>query len=69
MLEEDDELLKNVDEITIFPPVNTSGGNITNEDSGDGENFQIDNLPVSPLRTPAEIKIRVSEKNDVTCYL
>ncbi|KAF2880858.1 hypothetical protein ILUMI_25313, partial [Ignelater luminosus] len=56
-------MLDNIKEVTVFPPVNVCG-NITNEDFGYEEVVQIDNLPVSRLRAPAEIKVVVPQTED-----
>ncbi|KAJ8947780.1 hypothetical protein NQ318_017053 [Aromia moschata] len=56
MLEDDDDILRNIQNITVFPPENACG-DITDEDSGNGEEVQIHNLPGSQLRAPSEIQI------------
>lgn len=62
-MEDDDEMLDNIKEVTIFPPVNACG-NITDEDSGDEDVVRIENLPGSQLRAPAEIKLVVRQTED-----
>lgn len=52
ILEEDDNFTEA--DITLLPPENANG-NITNEDSGDEDDFILSNLPASQLRAPAEM--------------
>lgn len=54
ILEDDDDNGNRVEEICIFPPINAAD-ELTDEDSGDEDYLQIDNLPASQLRAPAEV--------------
>lgn len=56
-------MLENVQEVTVFPPVNACA-DITDEDSGEEDVVQLDNLPGSQLRAPAEIKLNTGSTDD-----
>lgn len=55
ILDEDDEMLANVQEVTVFPPLNACV-DITDEDSVKEDIVQFDDLLGSQLRSPSEIK-------------
>ncbi|KAK9888389.1 hypothetical protein WA026_000640 [Henosepilachna vigintioctopunctata] len=59
MLEEDDV---NTESITLLPP-NNACGNITDEDSGDENQLDINNLPSSMIQNQVEVNIRVKEED------
>lgn len=63
MLEDDDEMLDNVKEVTVFPPVNACG-DITDEDSGEDDVVQIDNLPGTQLCAAAEVELLVRQTEE-----
>lgn len=58
MLEEDENMLNNVRDLTIFPPTNACD-DITDEDSGDEDQVHIDNAPASQLSAPSEIRLQI----------
>lgn len=53
MLEDDD--LQNLDPTIVLLPPENACGDITDEDSGDENLLEVDNLPASQLRAPAEV--------------
>ncbi|KAK9877992.1 hypothetical protein WA026_020206, partial [Henosepilachna vigintioctopunctata] len=59
MLEEDDV---NTESITLLPP-NNACGNITDEDSGNEDQLDINNLPPSMIQSQVEVNIRVNEED------
>ncbi|KAK9875618.1 hypothetical protein WA026_009416 [Henosepilachna vigintioctopunctata] len=59
MLEEDDV---NTESITFLPP-NNACGNITDEDSGDKDQLDMNNLPPSMIQNQVELNIRVNEED------
>lgn len=54
MLEDDEDLVANVDSITLMPPINACGS-ITDNDSGEEDHVSVNNLPGSQLQASAEI--------------
>ncbi|XP_071051365.1 piggyBac transposable element-derived protein 3-like [Onthophagus taurus] len=56
MVEDNDDIVSQVDEITIFPPVNAAA-DLTDEDSGAENDLTVNNLPASQLQAPVEIVI------------
>ncbi|KAK9685433.1 Transposase IS4 [Popillia japonica] len=63
MLEEGDELVENVDSVTIFPP-NNACADQTDEDSGEEDSTNLNNLPGTQLQAPAEINLRNIDDQD-----
>ncbi|KAH1021938.1 hypothetical protein HUJ04_011421 [Dendroctonus ponderosae] len=60
MLEDDDDILEQTNDLTIFPPQ----GEITDEDSGDENVVGLNNLPASQIQVPAEINVMPKPYND-----
>ncbi|XP_018578332.1 piggyBac transposable element-derived protein 3-like, partial [Anoplophora glabripennis] len=60
MLEDQDDVLEQTNDITIFPPQ----GDITDEDSGDENVVEMSNLPASQLQAPAEINLKRYNNDD-----
>nr|XP_022900637.1 piggyBac transposable element-derived protein 3-like [Onthophagus taurus] len=54
MLEEDEEMVGRVENITMLPPINACG-NLTDEDSGEEDQMSINNLPGSQLQATVEL--------------
>ncbi|KAH1021782.1 hypothetical protein HUJ04_011267 [Dendroctonus ponderosae] len=60
MLEDDDDILEQTNDVTMFP----LQGEITEEDSGDENLVGLNNLPASQLQAPAEINMKPKPYND-----
>ncbi|KAK9888942.1 hypothetical protein WA026_001161 [Henosepilachna vigintioctopunctata] len=59
MLEEDGV---NTESITLLPP-NNACGNITDEDSGDEDQLDMNNLPSRMIQNQVEVNIQVNEED------
>ncbi|XP_071051360.1 piggyBac transposable element-derived protein 3-like [Onthophagus taurus] len=62
-LDDNDDIVSQVDEITIFPPVNAAA-DLTDEDSGAENDLTVNNLPASQLQASVEIVIESNYDSD-----
>ncbi|KAI4468910.1 dihydrolipoyllysine-residue succinyltransferase [Holotrichia oblita] len=66
MLDNDVDLVKNIDSLTIFPPENACG-NQTQEDSGEENLVNLNNLPLTQLQAPVEIDLHHADNGSQLC--